>query len=221
VRRHHRQNVHAKGVDVILYRDLGAERWYWAEHNQSQRDKNGENWSGLGGDVIVVAGSASSKVASDSVGIFAPPSRAALVNHRYLPSRGQVRLYPVAAGRIQRYVLYRTIKLEFQVHHHHFAVAANRHPARAQVNHTRDGSADRSNVRQKIIECDAHWLWWSEPDNMQGDEVLLTEQLTAGGRLVQGADMVLSAAKNAEVPCEIISCSGNLTQLREKIVTCT
>jgi hypothetical protein len=56
---------------------------------------------------------------------------------------------------------------------------------------------------------------------MQGDEVLLTEQLTAGGRLVQGADMVLSAAKNAEVPCEIISCSGNLTQLREKIVTCT
>jgi hypothetical protein len=56
---------------------------------------------------------------------------------------------------------------------------------------------------------------------MQGDEVLLTEQLTAGGRLVQGADMVLSAAKNAEVPCEIISCSGNLSQLREKVVTCT
>jgi nucleotide-binding universal stress UspA family protein len=68
-------------------------------------------------------------------------------------------------------------------------------------------------------ERDAHSLLWPEPDNMQGDEVPV-ERLTESERLAQGADVVLSAAKDVDVPCEIISYSGSLSQFREKIVAC-
>jgi len=55
---------------------------------------------------------------------------------------------------------------------------------------------------------------------MQLDEVSVTEQLTASERLAQGPDIVLSAAKNVGVPCEIISNSEGLSQFREKVITC-
>jgi nucleotide-binding universal stress UspA family protein len=68
-------------------------------------------------------------------------------------------------------------------------------------------------------ECDAHSPLRPEPDNMQGDAVSV-EQVTGGARPAQGAGVVLSAAKDMDVPCEIISYSGSLSQFREKVVTC-
>lgn len=56
---------------------------------------------------------------------------------------------------------------------------------------------------------------------MQGDKASVIEQLTASERLAQGADIVLSAAKNVDMPCEIISYGGDLSQFREKLIACT
>jgi nucleotide-binding universal stress UspA family protein len=61
---------------------------------------------------------------------------------------------------------------------------------------------------------------WPEPDNMQGDAIASMVQQTAAERWARSAGIVLSAAQQADVGCEVISFSDELASFREKFIAC-
>ena len=57
-----------------------------------------------------------------------------------------------------------------------------------------------------------------KPDNMQADEIA-SERPSPAERLTRTADLVLGAAKLANVPCEILEIEGPLLSLSERVTS--